>query len=155
MPLLTPYRQKIQVPVSNRVYGDTIIKQDVVFVRLQHNQDYISGVSTAEIMLLLRAYSSINGNVGVPLNDKGIPDRLIQLVADNSTLVDVATGALLAIRTGETNEAWNTLIGTFPQNTMLQGDYFAWLRDNHPLRIKDMILANITQADTMMQKFNM
>lgn len=154
MPLLPFYRTRIVVPVSDKVYDSTIIKQEAIFVRLQHNQDHISGVSSAEIIVLLCAYSSIAGEKGMPLNSRGVPDRTVTLVANNDTLVDVATGALLAIFSNEEPTVRQTIIDGFPQNTMLQGDFFAWLRDNNPVRIGDMIHANIIQADTM-NKFTM
>lgn len=146
MPLQPGTRALIEIPVTDRTFGDTTIKQKAIFNSLFHQQQ-ASGECSAIINVTVRSYASVDGDYGVSLHDKGVPDRQISLSADNHSLVDMTTGGLLAIRRMETNLEWNAIINSFEQPTMLQGDFFELLRENSPIEIGDMIRQHIMLAD--------
>ena len=147
MPLLTSPRTSIELPVADKIYGDTVIKQKAVFASLNHAQ-FATGESVATVSVQVRSYSLSGGTYGESLHDKGVPDRLVTLVADNKCVVDAETGAILTVRGTETNKEWQAIVDGFDQPVMLQGDFFELLREQ-PIKIGDLIRLHITQADAM------
>lgn len=151
MPLLSPQHPIIRVPLTDRHFNDTVIKQEATFVTLRHEQHPETGVGTANITVLVKSYATDNGTQGIYLGDKGLADKRVDLVADNNTLVNAQTGAILAIRTTpfDTPE-WLATVETFAAtDTMLQGDFFLALRESAPVIIGDMIRQHIAHADAM------
>ena len=147
MPVNPGLRTLIEIPVSDRVFGDTTIKQKAIFNTLYHHQQ-ANGECSVTISVTVRSFSLQDGVYGESLADKGVPDRQISLTADNSTLVDMTTGSLLASRRYETNQEWDVIVNSFTQETMLEGDFFELLRENSPIRIGELIRMHIALADT-------
>jgi hypothetical protein len=149
MPLISPSRDLIHVVLSDRVFDSTRFKQEAVFEMLEHRQQAATGESTATIALTVKSYADDNGSFGVPLHDKGVPDKTVYLVADNNTVVDATTGTILFVFTNESIPDREEIIAGFSQDVALQGDFFGLLRDNSPIVIGDLIRLHIAQADAM------
>jgi len=147
MPVATYIPGLIELAVSDRIQDDTIIKQKVRFVSLLHSQDQ-SGVCVALIRVLVFPFSAAAGDFGAPLTGPYARAYETELVADNQTLVDAATGEIVAIRYLLTAEQWQDMLASERQ-TMLQGDFFHYLRENADVRIGDMIRQHIAQANAM------
>ena len=148
---LLPYpRPQIIVRVANRELGDTRIAQLATFCGFHHVQAPNS-VGSVLIEVVVAMFSLAGTEPGEPLLGEGFSSRIVHLVGDNLTLVDAATGALLATRaSSESDEAWQAIVDGFSQDTMLQGDFFLALRENGlPGTISEMIRQNIQQADGM------
>jgi len=152
MPLQPYPRTLIEVPVSDRVIADTRIKQKARFYSLLHTQE-VNGVSRVIIKLLVSLYaadSAAPDGYGDKLISAGFSAYECELSADNNTLVDPAqAGAILAIRGAATDAQWQATIERFAQDTMLQGDFFEYLREQQPILIGEMIRHHIAAADAM------
>lgn len=151
MPLISPPHTHIELPVADRIVADTRIRQKCAFAMLRHTQNE-AGECCAHIGVLVTLYAADDAaaeGFGRPLTGPGFSSYAAELVADNNTLVDAQTGAIQAIRQGENDASWRAKIDAFPQPTMLQGDFFEYLRENQPVRIGDMIRQHIQQADAM------
>lgn len=148
MPLVTPQNELIVINLTDRVFQNTTIKQKATFSGLEHRQNS-DGVSSALIMVLVQYFADSDGDYGVHLHDKGVPDVTKYLVADNDTVVDASTGAILAIKTDGNRDEWESIVNGYEQNVMLQGDFFGYLRDNASIIIGDMIRQHIAQGDAM------
>jgi hypothetical protein len=95
-------------------------------------------------------YAAAGEGYGPALTAAGFSTRTVDLAAANDTLVDAATGEILAINTGQQPAEWTAIIAGFEQDTMLQGDFFEYLRDNGlPGTIRQLIEHHIQQADAM------
>lgn len=151
MPVNPGPRKLIEIPVTDRVFGDTTIKQKAIFNSLLHQQQP-DGQCSAIINVTVRSFANVideegNSTYGVSLSDKGVPDRMLSLTADNNSLVELSSSSILATRKYETNLEWDVIINSFPQETMLQGDFFELLRHYSPIDIEDMIRQHILLAD--------
>ena len=150
MALITHPRTLIEVPLTDRVFDDTTIKQDAIFIGLRHDQNHDTGVGIVSITVLVKSFASDNGAKGIYLGDKGMYDKRIDLVADNDTIVNAATGEILAIRTRMmTPNDWQSIIDALTVDYAYQGDFFIQLREAAPIVIGDMIRQHIAQADAM------
>ncbi len=98
-------------------------------------------------------YAADGEGYGPELVGRGFAPYKVPLEADNNCLVEVATGAVLARRDGANQADWQATIDSFPQDTMLQGDYFEYLREHVDVRIGDLIRLHITQADAAPSRF--
>jgi hypothetical protein len=146
---LAPYSPTpIVVDVSDRVISPSLrVKQRAHFVSLLHDYD-AQGQPQAHIAVLLRMYAAEpDGSYGPELNLEGFVARPKGLVAANDTLVDAADGTILAIRTE--GENWQAVLDRFEQPTMLQGNFFEYLRDNVPVMIGTIIRQHIHNADAL------
>ncbi len=141
-------RTLIEVPVADRRIGDTLIKQKFRFTTLTHEQN-LDGVCRVAINGVVTMYASEGGEYGPALTAAGFTARPVTMAADNQTLVDAATGAILAIQQDESAAEWAARINSFPQDTMLQGDFFEYLREHADVRIGDLIRQHIAQADAL------
>ncbi len=148
MPLLPGARTLIEIPVADRVFLDSVIRQKARFVSLVHHQ-YESGESLAHIAVEVRLYAADGDGFGPVLDGPGFAPYRVELAADNQTVVDAQTGAILAIRQGEAEADWQEKLTGYAQPVMLQGDFFEYLRENVDVRIGDMIRLHIAQADAM------
>lgn len=146
MPVKPGLRKRIEIDLSDRVLNSTRWKQRAIcsyFTCLQDEQ----GVCSVSLEVVVRSYSDDKGKYGESLHLRGVPDRAVVIEANNQTLVDFATGAILLVRSDENDVEWEQATAAFPQKTMLQGDYFEWLRENTPLVIGELIRFHILQAD--------
>lgn len=144
-------RTLIELPVADRVSGDTRIRQRARFLSLVHGQSS-DGACTAVITVLVSLYAAQGEDYGEALSGPGLSTYTVSLSADNQTLVDAGTGQILAIRQGEQPADWQARIDELSQErtTMLQGDFFEYLRDNGlPGTMRQMIEQHIQQADEM------
>lgn len=158
MPLLPGLRQVLEIPVSDHVNGSTVVKQKARFTKLTHVQQ-ADGVCTVVVSTEVTMYGADPDSAdgyGPALQGSGFFSYPKHLSADNNTVVDVATGAILAIRrertaeqAAHTDEEWAAICASYPQPVMLQGDYFEYVRQNEPIKIADLILLHMQQADAM------
>jgi hypothetical protein len=143
----------IVIPVADRCVNDTRIKQKVRFLKLMHDQAEDTGECSAQIIvrvLLYAADASAPDGYGPLLSGPGLSSYTRTLVANNDTLVDPATGSILAIRDlNATQEDWENTIDSFPQTTLFQGDFFHMMRRYSPIDIEEMIIDHIRNADAM------
>ena len=111
------------------------------------------GECSATILLQIKLYAALGDGYGEELVGPGFSSYEKVLSADNSTLVDARpeeAGSVLAVRSGENATQWQAVVDSFPQPTMLQGDFFAYLRDNGlPGTIRQLIEHHIQQADAL------
>jgi hypothetical protein len=148
MPVKPGLRKRIEIDLSDRVLNSTRWKQRAIcsyFTCLQDEQ----GVCSVSLEVVVRSYSDDKGKYGESLHLRGVPDRAVVIEANNQTLVDFATGAILLVRSGENDIQWEQATAAFAQETMLQGDYFEWLREQAPLVIGELIRHHIRQADAI------
>ena len=136
----------IEIPVSDRVSGDTVIKQKATFVSLYHCQE--NGESKASIDVIVKLYGVSGDTYGAELQGPGFFPYRVTLVADNRTIVNAQTGEIKAIRQFETDEEWIAKAEGFDEPVMFQGDFFEMLR-GMDIKISDLIQANIVHANEM------
>lgn len=152
MPLITHTPSPIVVEVSDRKINDTVIKQKVVFQRLEHRIQ-TDGTSRVGVSILVELYAANGTAYGEKLTGNGFNSYYDELVADNNTIVDVQTGDILAINViafGYKNQPdWIQQANDFKQDVMFQGDFFEVMRDSQPVQIGALIRHHITQADAM------
>lgn len=148
MPLLPGARALIEIAVASRTIVDTLIKQKAKFVSLLHQQTE-AGESLVIVTVRVALFAADGDGFGPALEGPGFSAYEVQLRADNQTVVDAQTGAILAIRLGEPEADWQNKLASYEQPVMLQGDFFEYLRENQPIKIGEMIRQHITQADAM------
>jgi hypothetical protein len=149
MPLIQHTPQLIEVAVSDRKINDTTIKQKVVFQSLLHRQ-MSTGESRVGVTVQVNLYAADGDGYGSQLTGNGFTPYMVELVADNQTIVDASNGAILAINTDYKSKAdWEAAANEYEQAVMFQGDFFELLRDNTAIEIGDLIRQHIAQADAM------
>lgn len=153
MPLLTSTHDLISVSLKDRNFNDTLIKQQAIFNTMIHRQDLDKGIATVVVTVTIRSYSNDKGIIGVPLNYQGVPDRQVDIVADNNCIVDATTGAILLIKqignSPRVQADFEAAAAKFTQNVMYQGDFFLMIRDKMPITIGDLLKQHILQAEAM------
>jgi hypothetical protein len=145
MPRLTPDRSPIaRLRVVDRVQDETTICQLATLrtVNLVHAPN---GLFTVTIGVWVTQHSCRAGEPGEEL--AGSPGRALTFSGDNLTLVDAATGEQLASRTSETNEQWQAVEDSFPQDTMGQGDFLLALLRSGPVNIPDLVGYHMQRAN--------
>ncbi|WP_375436665.1 hypothetical protein [uncultured Hymenobacter sp.] len=167
MPLLSTPVAVIELPVSNRVVENTIIRQKARYESLEISQTE-SGECTVKLWVAVTPYAlAEDGDYGQRMPPDFITRR-IALLADNNTAVDpAANGALLYIRltastalnfaagtieeipNADLPSAWRDYLNSKPESMRLQGDFFCTLRDTQPVLIKGLLEDHIRQADAM------
>lgn len=148
MPLLAHTPTIIELPVADRVAGDTLIRQKARFVSLLHTQSP-AGECRAVITVLVSLYAADGPGFGPALQGLGFQNYTVELVAANDTLVDAETGQILAMHQGQDAETWQALCNGYTRPVMLQGDWFEAIRETQPVLIGEMIRQHIQQADAM------
>lgn len=148
MPLVTPLRQSIDLPVSDRVFHDTRVRQKACFLSLRHEQQP-DGQCSAYITVVVHLYAATEDGYGPAIDGPGFAPYSVVLVADNNTIVEASTGSILRIRAGESNAEWAAAAEAYEQAVMLQGDFFELLRRYSPIDIEEMIIGHIQAADAM------
>lgn len=146
MPLLSATRQLLELAICDKDFNGLLLKQKARFTSLTYSQAP-TGECSAQIMVLISLYAPAGDDYGPQLPYAAFPPRPETLRADNQTLVEVATGRILAQRNGAQEADWQATIARFEQNTMLQADYLATLAEEEPVKLNDMIRRYIQQAD--------
>jgi hypothetical protein len=165
MPLVALPTQIIEMPVADRVFGATVIKQKARYQKLIIGDE--NGTTTVQLLVKVTQYAfdAETGGYGAQL-PVDFPERLITLLADNDTAVKPTDGTLLYIKmsnsaalnclTGKLEEipqtgggTWRTYLAAKPEPLALQGDFFSLLRDTQPVLIAGLIRQHIQQADAM------
>jgi hypothetical protein len=154
MPLYPALRQRIIIPLTNLVFGDTIIKQQGIFLELRHAQD-AAGVCQATIDVQVVPYAAEGDDYGPMLPARKVNITVDTLYANNDSIVDASTGAILRIRkpltdmARESESEWLAIAEAYAQSVMFQGDFFEVMRRFSPIDIEEMIITHIQQADAM------
>jgi hypothetical protein len=140
----------ILLPVSAYTEGGITVQQTAECVGFTYTQNTPFGGCGLAIEVLLRPCCRNEAGELVPLTGGMYRARTEHLVADNRTLVDAADGTQLATRTPDMSAGqWQSIVESFEQATMLQGDYFELLRDNVALKIGDLIRYHMLAADQL------
>jgi hypothetical protein len=147
MPLVPYTKSDIEIAVSDRIYSDTIIKQKAKFTALHHTQD--ENGSRVAVTVLVTMYANDNGEYSQELTGQGFKPYYVTLIADNNCLVNVADGAILAIRSIETIMEWQAVATAYEQAVMWQGDFFEMVRETQSINIGALIRQHITAADAI------
>ena len=153
---LLPYSPTpIELPVSSRVVGDTIFRQKARFMDLTHTQSP-EGTCRVVVRVLVSLYAAQGEGFGPMLSGLGVSPYIMELVADNNTLVEATTGDILTgeggklyIRGKVSEQEWEAASTSSPTPLMYQGDFFEYLRENSPINISALIRQHINQADQM------
>ena len=160
MNFLTSPRAFIDLRLADLVQADTRFGQVARFRRLVHEQD-AAGVCSVQIETQILVYCLVGQELGERLPDTRFVTLSVNLKGNNHTLVEAATGKILAIRdvpenagspvTPGTADAaeWGELCRSYDQGAMLQGDWFETVRDTQPVPIGAWILVNMQQAARM------
>ncbi len=151
MPLLPGARTPLELIVADRVVADTVIRQKARRTGFEC-QFWDTGECVARIVTTVTMYAAdatAPDGLGPALTAAGFAPREVVLHADNQTVVDAATGALLCTRRGEAEADWQAKVDGYAQPTMLQGDFFAFLCEHVPVKINDMVRLHMQQADAM------
>lgn len=148
MPLSPFTPTQIVIPVADRTFNDTIIKQKATFTRLTHHQSETSSSVTVDVTVSM--YANDNGVYGMALSGMGFAPYHKSLGADNNTLVDAQTGEILEIKADdEPLDMWLAKAAEHEKLVMFQADFFLMLRDNAPIEIGKLITKHITDADAL------
>lgn len=149
MPLLNFIHTFITSDVSDRKFGDTIVKQRARFKKMLIEQDLVTGRLSITITVITDQYGNEAGNYGILINGNGLSHYEIELHANNDSAVDPNTGQVLFNRNeGELYDAWIERLGTTPTTVMLQGDFYESIMKHLPVNISDDILGNIVSANS-------
>jgi hypothetical protein len=146
----TPFDDLIIIPVQDLVYADTAFKQKAHFIELRHRYQHGPYASIDVDVYRYSADPSKPDGYGDIIPN--IPPRRFTLEAKNDTLVEKKSGRILASAQDPELDAysWDE---KFPFPTMLQGNYFAWVRDNVEIKMGDLIRFHIVNADRTFNKF--
>lgn len=145
---LIPYKtEQIIIPVADRIFNDTIIKQKATFTTLTHTQT--ANGSNVRVEALVTMYSNDNGDYGKPLTGSGFAPYFVTVGADNDTIVNAQTGEILLVRTNESDAFWKAKADTNPEPVMFQADFFIMLRDTQSIEIGELIKKHIIQANNL------
>lgn len=147
MPLLAHEPQFIEVEVSDRVYGDTTLKQKARWVNMTISQDATTGFVSVNVKLRVFLFANDNGMYGEAISGKGLSTYDVLLVADNNTAVNPQTGEVRYLRVNETPEQWAALLAEKPEPLMLQGSFFETLLHAAPVQIEPMLRSFMQMAD--------
>ena len=151
MPLLPFTPSPIELRVSNKALpGGGRLGQRARFWQFGHTQspDQLAQ-STVLIKVIVTAHDLVGEELGDELSAQGFVPRIVELSADNTTLVEAATGAILADLRGLNLVERQAAIDGFAQDTLLQGDFFELLRDTAPVKIGDLLRQHLQQADAL------
>jgi len=153
MPLVTYSPAPICLRVSDKLLpGNGRLGQTARFWQFGHTHP-LDGVAscTTSIKLLVTCHELTEaGELGPALlTHPSFQPRELELVASDETLVDEATGAILHELAGLNPQQRQELLDSLPQPTMLQGQFFARLRDLQPVLITSMLTQHIQQADAL------
>ncbi|MBO3270765.1 hypothetical protein [Hymenobacter defluvii] len=155
MPVKQINRPFIEVPVSDRIIGGTVVKQVARYVKMTDEQ-----LPNGEVLVVIELkvfLFSVDPHdptqCGPALTGPGFASYPRFLHANNQTIVDGETGAIQAIRTGQTEAEWAEVVASFSETEMFQGDFFLEMRDKRSVEIGPMIRQHIRAADLLMKKF--
>ncbi|MDF7809901.1 hypothetical protein [Hymenobacter sp. YC55] len=163
MPLVSLPVTTIELPVSDRRSGATVVKQKARYHGLNINQQ-ADGTCSVLMQLSVTQYAATEaGEYGERLTWEGVSSYPKTLVADNNTAVDPQSGAILYILVSSetvldfvkqqyisiSESSWHDFLNSRPEALALQGDFFCVLRDTQDIRIRFLIEHHIEAADAM------
>jgi hypothetical protein len=155
MPLHSYQPETIIVRVADIEQGDTRYCQLARFTTLAHSQAASAEAAVVITVTVALHEMLADGTPGEPLNRRGITTYDVALQTDNDTLVDMATGGIIAARQpGETSDAWRARADSYEQDVMFQTTYFCFLRDNFPIQIGEMVRQHIRAANLLLKRFS-
>jgi hypothetical protein len=147
--------------VADRVLSPTFsVCQQAELTALLHNygpiheQDPRRRAQVAITVCLAMFEKLADGTPGAALEGEGFGQRERTFWAKDDTLVDASDpmnpdtfGQALAIRRYTPGEDWQAVLDSFTQKTMYQATFFAWLRDEFPIRLGPIIRRHIQTAN--------
>lgn len=144
MPLLPIPRTFLDVDVTDRTAG---VKQRARWLSMRAQQNPLTGEVSVQLQVQVSQYQADEaGNYGEPLTGKGIQAYTVPLIADNNSAVDPQTGAVLYMRTNESDADWRALLDGKDEPLMLQGDWFLALMSQQ-IAITPLLHTFMQQAD--------
>lgn len=143
-------RDPITLRVVNRkINGIEVAAQVAQYMGLQDIDD---GRDAPRVVLNLIVTSyelGPNNALGDPSRAQALAPYSVQLIADNDTLIDLATGDLFAKAQGQTREDFVAWADADPRAFVAQYDAFAQQRNEDKINIKELILHHMTAADSL------
>lgn len=141
----------ILVEISDRVIGATTVKRKVQLSQLLYQQ---SGNATTVILYITVQLFAANadGSYGEALSGHGgFQDYQDTLVADNSQIVDPATGAIIGDAALMNDPASFQVGGALANDKayMYEGEFFRQLAATQAVAIDPMITGKIQNADAI------
>jgi hypothetical protein len=126
MALITIPPVRIEIDIPDLVIGEVSLKRKATLFTLIYNQS----VKTLTLSWIV-SYPDIE-------EAKGISPYTRESIADNTTMVDVATGAILT-PTVTVDEETGENITTYPGDYIGQYDWFNMIAETQQLQVHDMI----------------
>lgn len=121
---------QITIPISDVVVNNTIVKRKATLFTMIYNQQS----KTLSLSWTVNFFANNNGEYGESISNIA-PSYTRETIADNTTLVNLSTGAILDNPTG---------------NVMGQYDWFFMIATTQPIIVNDMIRQyglNVTNWD--------
>lgn len=133
---LLEYTTQIILDIPDLVYNDTIIKRKAEVFNLVYNlsNKFVS------VTFLIKHYSNNNDAYGDYL--PSIPDKLKEIVADNTIIVDSSTGQIIK----DVNQ-YQDENGSWTIDVIGQYDFFNRIGENYDVNIHNLIRSYASQAD--------
>jgi hypothetical protein len=148
-------REHIEIELPDLVLGATTIKRKARYVGLNEAKAPDASESMTLHTSIVMFNATAEGGYGEEMTSSTFSTKPVYLKGDNDTLLDLKTGAFLAIRQrpGHTDEMWAAVLKPFREDpevdAMLQGDYFEWLKRNNPPSHPDLVRHHMQAAAQM------
>lgn len=139
-----------EVNISDHNENGLLLKRKARLQRLLF-EHLLNGRVTLELLVMVRHFAPVPGDpaaYGLEVTDsRFLKERDFTFEADMFTLVDAATGAIVARRGEETDEEWQVLAESFAGDTMLQTEHFLRVRDYAHINLKELFENHLLVAD--------
>lgn len=142
--------QALTMRVSDRVTAGTKCGQQAEITGFHFLRDRLTKAAQVNVDLEITPFALLDdGTLGEELTGKIYRCYTDVMNAANDTLVEQATGAVLAIRQGRNDADWQALIDRLStsRDTMLQGDWFDMLCTSQAVEIAPLLLRFLADAD--------
>lgn len=135
---LTYSTPQIEIEITDKVIGGTILKRKATL----HTMIYNQASKALSLSWVVKYFADDSGDYGAAINVPGIATYSQESIADNRTVVDVATGTILEPE-DEILDVDGERTGTWPgvDDTMGQYDWFYMMAETNPLMVHELISA--------------
>ena len=118
---------RIVIDIPDLKINETVLKRKATFFTMTYNQK----AESLALNWTVQFYADSSGTYGRYLGGEGgsIPDKSKEIIADNSTFVDPATGAIV----------YSNAAGLYNIDYMGQYDWFNMIAENQPIKVHDMM----------------
>lgn len=144
---LTYNTPQIEIEITDKVIGGTILKRKATL----HTMIYNQATKALSLSWVVKYFANDSEDYGDMISVPGIVSYSQESIADNRTTVNVLTGEILKPEDEiiETIEGVETRTGTWDgvDNTMGQYDWFYMMAETQPLMVHELISAYGLNAD--------